>query len=172
MDGYTKRLISRSILQVLILIFGTCYLLIGCVRLPSNANVSTMEYNLVDNADECKEGYINYSIQNNANSAAAPVITIYHGYKYGEISDMKTILSHIISSQEGIAAGLKEEDIPYYVSEWYCINMAHLCPLNASQLLGMDKESVLRNAEHADLNTDDEHAELYRDIFRFLRKKV
>jgi hypothetical protein len=50
--------------------------------------------------------------------------------------------------------------------------MAHLCPLNASQLLGMDQESVLRNAEHADLNTDDEHAELYQDIFRFLRKKV
>lgn len=171
MDQYYKRFFRNTFLQIFILIIICCYLLVGCVKVPSSiSDVNNMPYNIAETVSDCKDGYINYNVKRTDN--AEPVITIWNSYCYGEIDDMKTILTYIINSPIGIECGLSEDNLEYYVKEWYVLNIAHLCPLNAKQIIGGDPDDIVNRTTHADLNTDDQYAKMYQEIFAILRKKI
>ena len=166
---YYKHFIRNAILQIFFIIFLVCYLFVGCAKVPSEINdVSNMQYNIATTVDECVENQINYNVSQETN--AAPVITIWNSYQYGEVQDMKAILIYIINSPIGVEYGLSESDLEYYISEWYMLNMAHTWPLGAQNIVGGDENEIVKRTTHANLNTDDQYAKTYVELFGIFGK--
>lgn len=170
-SGYYKHFIRNAILQIFVIIFMICFLFVGCSKIPSEIdNISSMSYNIANTYNDCLEGYINYNVHSQKDGK--PVITIWDSYKYGNIDDMKAILTYIINSPVGVEHELSENDLEYYVSEWYVLNMAHVWPLGAQKVIGGEEQDIVNRTTHANLNVDDEYAKTYTEIFKIFGKSI
>lgn len=121
-------------------------------------------YNYAETEEDLVEGKVNFKLSthyNNETGITAPVIKVYNSTLYTTEAEMRTILKYIISSDAGLDAGLLESDINYYIKEWKMHNYAAKNPGWVATILGKTREEVIESAKQVDLNTNDEHADIY-----------
>ena len=129
------------------------------------------DYNYAETEEDLVSDKINFKLSTHKNASTgvtAPVIKIYNSTLYTTEAEQRSILEYIISSDVGVEAGLLKSDIDYYIKEWKMHNYAAKYPGWVASLLDKSRDEVIKSAEHADLNTNDEHASVYESFASML----
>ncbi|MBO5010643.1 MAG: hypothetical protein J6D20_08110 [Clostridia bacterium] len=129
------------------------------------------DYNYAETEKDLVSDKINFKLSTHKNTSTgvtAPVIKIYNSTLYTTEAEQRSILEYIISSDVGVEAGLLKSDIDYYIKEWKMHNYAAKYPGWVASLLDKTRDEVIKSAEHADLNTNDEHASVYESFASML----
>ena len=136
-------------------------------------NIATLgaSYHYAETEEDLAADKINFKLSTHKNKktgVTAPVIKVYNSTLYTSESEQRNILKYIISSDAGVAAGLLESDIDYYIKEWKMHNYAAERPGWVATILGKTRDEVVKSAAHVDLNTNDEHADVYESFASML----
>ncbi len=129
-------------------------------------------YHYAESNEDLVDGAVNYRLKTHTNTStgvSAPVIKIYNSSQYTTEESQRKILEHIITSADGISAGLSLDDIDYYLDEWAIHNYAVKNPAWIATILGKTTEEVISSAEDIDLNTNDEHRSIYESFAPMLK---
>jgi len=140
--------------------------------IEENRSKLNSEYHYAETKDDLVDGAVNYKIKTHTNTTSgvtAPVIKIYNSYQYETEESQRKILEHIITSADGISAGLSLEDIDYYLDEWTVHNYAVKNPSWVASILGKTPEEVTSSSKDVDLNTNDEHRNIYESFAPMLK---
>lgn len=140
--------------------------------IEENRSKLDSEYHYAETKDDLVDGAVNYKLKTHTNTTSgitAPVIKIYNSVQYNTEESQRKILEHIITSADGISAGLSLEDIDYYLDEWAVHNYAAKNPSWVASILGKTPEEVVSTSEDVDLNTNDEHRDIYESFAPMLK---
>ena len=130
------------------------------------------EYHYAESESAILAGAVNYKIKTHTNAStgvSAPVIKIYNSADYTSEQTQRRILEYIITSDEGVSAGLSLSDIDYYIDEWCVHNYAAKNPAWIATVLGKTEEEVVASAKDVDLNTNDENRTIYESFAPMLK---
>lgn len=158
--------------------FYSQFMLEGANGVSTRHYIEDYMYNVFycENADIIETFNVCYKISYiDANGSNEVQIYIKNSYKITSRTQIRAILTHIISSDKGKEYGLSLDDLDYYVKEWcshnwgyYRLNKIKIDENNDSILAQKIKELKDR-LKHVNLNINDKYEIIYKIIGEIAR---